>query len=127
MMENAKLGEIAWIDLTVNDAAGVKSFYQNVIGWESQDVSMGDYNDFAMISNDSKQAVSGICHARGPNADLPPMWLPYFLVADVEKAADQVKKNGGELVTLIKAMGDDKFIVIKDPAGAACALYQKGA
>lgn len=125
-MENAKLGEIAWIDLTVNDASGVKSFYRNVIGWEAQDVSMGDYNDYAMISHDSKQAVSGICHARGPNADLPPMWLPYFLVADVEKAADEVKKNGGELVTLIKSMGDDKFVVIKDPAGAACALYQKG-
>lgn len=125
-MENAKLGEIAWLDLTVQDAAGIRDFYQDVIGWNVEEVPMGDYVDYSMFSKASGQPASGICHARGFNADIPPMWLPYFLVVDVELSAKAVQKLGGTLCTDIKSMGSDKFVVIKDPAGAACALYQKG-
>jgi len=125
-MSTQQLGEVAWIDLTVDDAPGVRNFYQQVIGWKSEDISMGEYNDFAMNSAQTGEAVSGICHARGPNKDLPPMWLPYFLVADVDSSAQSVVEQGGKLITEIKSMGSDKFVVIKDPAGAACALYQKG-
>lgn len=125
-MGTHKLGEVAWIDLTVNDASGIKNFYQDIVGWKTEEVPMEGYSDFAMISSESEQAVSGICHARGPNAELPPMWLPYFLVSDIETAVEKVTAQGGELITLIKSMGNDKYVVIKDPAGAACALYQKG-
>ena len=125
-MDNAQLGDIAWLDLTVDDAEGVRDFYQAVIGWEYDEVSMGEYSDFAMKTADSGKTVSGVCHARGPNADLPPMWLPYFLVADVDSAANTVLAKGGELITEVKSMGSDKFVIVKDPAGAACALYQKG-
>ncbi len=124
-MSDQKIGEMAWLDLTVDDAKGVKAFYQQVIGWKSESVSMGEYEDFCMIPANSTDAVSGICHARGANADLPPMWLPYFLVEDIEQSVDAVKGKGGELVTEIKSMGNDKYVIIKDPAGAACALYQK--
>ncbi|NMP32680.1 VOC family protein [Thalassotalea sp. M1531] len=125
-MENAQLGEIAWLDLTVENAGEIRDFYQSVIGWSSQEVSMGDYADYSMIAKSTDSAAGGICHARGGNADLPPMWLPYFLVDDAKGAAEQVKALGGELITPVKSMGSDKFVVIKDPAGAACALYQKG-
>ncbi|MFD2167077.1 VOC family protein [Thalassotalea euphylliae] len=125
-MENAKLGEIAWLDLTVEDAPAIRDFYKSVVGWTAQEVNMGEYSDFSMISSETNNPAGGICHARGPNAELPAMWLPYFLVADVEAAVAQVKANGGSLYTEIKSMGSDKFAVIKDPAGAACALYEKG-
>lgn len=130
-MENAKLGEMAWLDLTVDNAIEVKDFYSQVIGWQSEGVAMGspetgEYQDFTMISSQSKQAVSGICHARGANANLPPMWLPYFLVVDIDTSVASVISLGGALITEIKSMGSDKYVMIKDPAGAACALYQKG-
>ncbi len=121
-----KLGEMAWLDLTVEHAEQVKDFYQAVVGWQSEAVSMGDYQDFSMVAPESKQPVSGICHARGGNADLPPMWLPYFLVADIEQSVAQVLAQGGQMLTEIKSFGQDKYAVVKDPAGAACAIYQKG-
>lgn len=49
-----------------------------------------------------------------------------FLVSDIKQSVDAVKAQGGELITDIKSYGSDSFVVIKDPAGAACALYQKG-
>ncbi|MFD1621335.1 VOC family protein [Thalassotalea marina] len=123
MMEN-KIGHMAWLDLSVGNADQVKSFYQEVIGWQSSEVSMGDYNDYAMLT-DEGEAVAGICHAKGCNIDIPPAWLPYFLVENIEQAAQAVQDKGGSMVTEIKSMGDDKYAVIKDPAGAVCAIYQK--
>jgi hypothetical protein len=126
-MSDTKIGELAWIDLTVKDAEQIKDFYQQVIGWKHDAISMGDYNDYAMIAPNSGEAVSGICHATGVNANLPSTWLPYFLVADINTSAANVKASGGELLTEIKSMGDDRYAVIKDPAGAVCAIYQKAA
>ncbi|WP_281558874.1 VOC family protein [Thalassomonas sp. RHCl1] len=125
-MNKKQTGELAWIDLTVGNAIEVKDFYQQVIGWQAEAVDMGEYNDYSMNHPETNEPVTGICHARGVNADLPASWLPYFLVADIEQAAKQVVAQGGELLTEIKSMGGaDRYVVIKDPAGAACALYYK--
>ncbi len=124
-MSDNKIGTMAWLDLSVGNAESVKSFYQEVIGWKSENISMGDYDDYAMLEPVNGEAVSGICHAQGVNKDLPPAWLPYFLVADIEASIAAVQAKGGALVTEVKSMGSDKYAVIKDPAGAACAIYQK--
>ena len=122
----SSVGDMAWLDLSVNNATEVKDFYQHVIGWKTEEISMGDYNDYAMLSPITGDAVSGICHAQGVNNDLPAAWLPYFLVENIEQAVAQVTTNNGQLLTEIKSMGADKYAVIKDPAGAVCAIYQKG-
>lgn len=124
-MSDSKVGSMAWLDLSVNNADEVKSFYQDVIGWNVEDVAMGEYNDYVMLEPISGDAVAGVCHAQGPNTDLPAAWLPYFLVEDIEASVLAVQNNGGSLVTEIKSMGSDKYVMIKDPAGAVCAIYQK--
>ncbi|QBY05728.1 VOC family protein [Thalassotalea sp. HSM 43] len=125
-MDKNNIGDMAWLDLTVDDAESVRDFYQQVIGWKSDSVSMGDYEDFVMLSPKGGDAQAGICHARGGNAELPPVWLPYFLVADIDQAVSAVEQNGGAMVTDIKSMGSDRYVIVKDPAGAHCALYYKG-
>ena len=137
-MYGNKISDMAWMDLSVPNAEQVKDFYQKVLGWQSEAVNMScggeAYADFAMRSKhggSSKESstdnsfVTGVCHAKGANEDMPAVWLPYFLVTDIEVAVTRVKNEGGELVTKIKAMGEDKYVVIKDPSGAQCALYQK--
>ena len=125
-MSKSDIGQVTWIDISVEDAGPLKDFYQQVVGWQSQPLSMGEYDDFVMVSPAGGEGEAGICHARGVNGDLPPVWLPYFLVADVDASAAAVTAQGGALVTPIKTMGQDRYVVIRDPAGAACALYQKG-
>jgi len=147
MMYGNKIGEMAWMDLSVANASEVKDFYQQVLGWKSESINMtgGDesYCDYAMslpIEDEQDEQLkshttspklvkgtfsTGICHAKGDNADMPATWLPYFLVANIDVAIMEVKTHGGALVTNIKSMGNERYIVIKDPAGAMCVLYQK--
>ena len=117
------IGKIGWIDMSVDDADSVRDFYKAVVGWEHADVSMGDYSDYSMTTPGG-EAVSGICHARGSNAELPRGWLIYITVADAEQSAAACEANGGEVIVPVRDLAGGRFCVIRDPSGATAALYQ---
>jgi uncharacterized protein len=124
-MSESKIGTICWTDLTVQNAEQIKSFYEGVIGWRSEPHDMeAEYHDFNMIAPSTGDCVTGICHARGTNANVPPQWLVYFLVESVESSAAKCMEMGGRIVDGPRLMGNANFCVIQDPAGAVCALFQ---
>lgn len=116
-------GKIGWIDMTVENAAELRDFYAAVAGWEYDGVTMGEYADYAMKTPQG-EVVSGICHARGSNADLPGGWLIYITVEDVEASAAACTAHGGEVVVPVRALAGGRFCVIRDPGGATTALFQ---
>ena len=117
-------GQIGWIDLTVPDSEAVRDFYEAVTGWTPSPVAMGDYQDYCMNAS-TGQSVAGVCHRRGQNADLPPVWLIYIVVADLDEAIRQCESRGGKIVRVTKDMGGgSRFCIIQDPAGAVAALYE---
>ncbi|OAI40948.1 hypothetical protein AYO38_00775 [bacterium SCGC AG-212-C10] len=121
----AAIGTIAWRDLTVDDAEGVGAFYSKVLGWRMEPLDMDGYSDYMMIPEGASGAEAGVCHRRGQNADMPPQWIMYVMVADIEAAVAECLRNGGKTVTDIRAAGEDGiFCVIQDPAGAVLGLYQ---
>jgi predicted enzyme related to lactoylglutathione lyase len=126
MTDTAEIGQIGWIDISIDDAAGLSDFYSSVVGWKTEAQSMGDYSDFTMLTPDSGSPIAGVCHARGSNADMPRQWLIYITVADVDASAAKCTEKGGKLLVPPKAMGNARFCVIEDPAGAVAGLYQAG-
>lgn len=118
------VGKIGWIDMTVENAAEIRDFYANVVGLKPEDVSMGEYADYNMTMPASGEAVAGVCHARGGNADIPPGWLIYFVVADVDASAEACEAGGGNVVVPVRGLAGGRFCVIRDPNGAVAALYQ---
>ncbi len=70
-----EVGTIGWTDLTITNADEVRDFYRDVAGWTVTDVDMWGYADYCMNAPGSGAPVAGICHARGVNAALPPLWL----------------------------------------------------
>ena len=75
-------GTVMHMDLTIPNADEVRDFYQAVAGWSSMGLSMGDYDDYVMMDA-AGNPVAGICHRLGENSNLPPQWLIYITVADV--------------------------------------------
>ena len=119
-----EVGAIGWRDLTVPDAERVRDFYRTVVGWEFSSVEMGGYSDYNMLAPASGECVAGICHARGSNADLPAQWLIYIVVEDVGRSAARAVEMGGEVLVPPRPLSGGRFCVIRDPAGAVCALFQ---
>ena len=121
------VGTMAWMDLTVADATGLADFYARVVGWQAQGVSMGDYEDFVMVSPADGVSSAGVCHARGVNKDLPPVWLVYIVVADLEQSLAACRAGGGEVIVGPRHTQGGDYAIICDPAGAHLALYQADA
>lgn len=91
----------------MEDAAGIRDSYRQVVGWR-------------------EDPIAGVCHARGSNADLPPAWLVYWVVADLDASVEAVAEMGGEVVVAPRPLSGGSYSVIRDPAGAVSALYQPG-
>ena len=119
-----EIGAIGWVDLTVDNAEELREFYAAVTGWQPSPVSMGCYDDFNMTAPGSGTPCAGICHSLGANAELPPSWLIYITVDDVDASAKKCQDLGGEIVAAPRDMGQmGRYCVIQDPAGAVAALF----
>ena len=119
-----EIGSISWVDLTIENADEVKDFYSSVTGWKAEPLSMGEYNDYVMNSPESGKAITGVCHAKGVNANLPPQWLIYITVKDVDESAKKCKELGGKVLVGPKEMANyGRYCIIQDPAGAVAALF----
>jgi predicted enzyme related to lactoylglutathione lyase len=116
-----KVGTAGWIDLTVSDAPKLRDFYSAVVGWNPAEVPMKGYADYAMNDATSGEARAGVCHKRGANATMPAGWMVYFVVADLDASLARCREQGGKVLVERRA---DKCVVIEDPSGAICALYQ---
>lgn len=122
--EKCFVGDVLWQDLSVENASEVRDFYRKIIGWDFLPEDMGGYEDYHMVISSTGDSVARIYHARGENADLPPVWLIYFIVEDVDGSAQICKESGGEVIVQPRYMGEGRFCVIRDPAGAICTLYR---
>ena len=120
MSNNTFSGRVGWIDLTISDTGQVRDFYANLLGLRPEPVDMGGYSDFNLVSPETDEPVVGVCHPAGANAELPPLWMVYFIVPDLAASISFVEENGGEVISGPRG----GFCVIRDPGGAVCALFQ---
>lgn len=117
------MSESLWCDLTTEDASGLAEYYVKVMGWKTEAVSMGDYQDYVMMKPDGTP-VGGICHKKGCNAQAPKGWIPYFTVDNLDDALATSLRLGGSKVGDIRQYGDDRFCIVTDPSGVSCGLYE---
>jgi hypothetical protein len=124
----APIGRIAWLDLTIPAATETRDFYRQVVGWSVQEVEMEDngeqYADYTMLDANGNPAA-GVCHARGMNRDLPPVWMLYLPVGDLAESLRRVAEEGGEVVKAVQGEGDAYvYAAVRDPVGVYLALLQ---
>lgn len=122
----APMGRIGWVDLTVPNAEAMRDFYCDVIGWSPEDVAMRDgiegYADYNMLRADGHPGA-GVCHARGGNAGLPPVWMIYLPVADMAESLRRVAEEGGTVLKAVQGKnGQYVYAAVRDPVGAVFAL-----
>lgn len=121
-----RVGCISWFDLTVPDASATRDFYREVVDWFVQDVEMKDaserYVDYNMLDEDGNP-VAGVCHARGVNLGLPPIWMIYLPVGDLAESLRRVREGGGRIIRTTRGTdGKHTSAVIQDPVGAYLTL-----
>jgi uncharacterized protein len=111
-----KHGDFIWYELMTTDADGAARFYGQVLGWtfKSPDITGIDYRLFGTAESD----VGGVMTSP-EGGGMPPVWLGYVGVDDVDKMVESVTDGGGAVhlpPTDIPGVG--RFAFVADPQGA---------
>jgi predicted enzyme related to lactoylglutathione lyase len=108
------------------DAAAAMKFYSDVFGWQpSETMDMGEMGKYRMF-NRPHGMIGGMMDKPAAMAQIPPHWIIYFRVPDINAAIERVKANGGKIVNgPMEVPGGDWIVNAMDPQGAAFSLHAK--
>jgi predicted enzyme related to lactoylglutathione lyase len=123
---HALRGRFLWYELMTTDTAAAKRFYGKVMGWSMQDASTAAMCYTLLMAGPT--SVGGL--TRLPKEVLamgvPPHWLGYIGIDDVDAAVKQIRQHGGAVhapPTEIPNIG--RFAIIADPQLATLALVKR--
>ena len=119
-------GTFCWSDLATTDQAGAKSFYGELLGWEAEDMPLGDGAYYSMQFRGGKRvaAIAGQPQQQR-DAGVPPSWSSYVSVESADELAERAKELGGSVhAPPFDVMTVGRMAVIQDPQGAFFMLWQ---
>lgn len=116
-------GTLCWADLSTPDPKRASDFYSGLFGWQLI-ADPKDPSGYLHIKN-GEHHIGGIPPAAYRQPGVPPHWMAYFQVDDVDAAANKAKEMGANLCLAPMTMeGVGRMSVIGDPQGAAFAIFK---
>ena len=116
-------GVFVWDELMTTDIESAKSFYGEVVGWESRDMEMGSGNIYTMFSSGGTDRAG--CMPVPPGAEgMPPAWLTYLGVGDVDATAEKARSLGATIMMEpfdVPTVG--RLAILADPTGTVVGLF----
>ena len=116
-----KPGAMLWNELSTRDLEKAKDFYNKVIGWE---YTVDEESNYLMIVNKGRMN-GGMMQMDETWGDMPPNWMVYFNIDDLDGALKKIDSLGGKVVMgKTNASGVGEFAIIADPAGATFTIME---
>jgi predicted enzyme related to lactoylglutathione lyase len=117
-------GTPVWVDLGSPDPTASTRFYNELFGWQSEDLgeASGHYN---MFRQGGKMVA-----AVGPlmSAEQPTAWSTYISTRNAEETAKKVTEAGGKvLMAPMAVMDQGSMAVFADPTGGVFSVWQPAA
>jgi predicted enzyme related to lactoylglutathione lyase len=117
-------GAFCWNELATRDIEGAKRFYQAVFGWGAKSQSGGPSGSYTEWQLGGKSIAGAIEMGSNFPVQVPPNWLTYFAVDDVDATARKAQQLGGKAVMPAMDSPAGRFGVLQDPHGAAFAVIK---
>ena len=116
-------GTICWHEINTPNAEQAKQFYGQMFGWKITPIEMGNFT-YHMLNQGGKD-FGGIMEMKGPEwQGVPPHWMMYIAVDDVDAAAKHVAELGGKVCVPPTDISVGRFAVVNDPFGAVFSLFK---
>jgi predicted enzyme related to lactoylglutathione lyase len=116
-------GTFCWADLMTQDPSRAQEFYSRLLGWKF-DAGEHDTSGYLHIQN-GETMIGGMPSVRPETANIPPHWMIYFQVADVDATAAKAKEMGAKILMEPTSMeGVGRLAIIDDPQGAGFAIFK---
>lgn len=110
--------DFCWFELVTTDTKAAEAFYKAVIGWNTE-MSSGPAGPYAIFKA-GEIHVGGMLEMQG----IPPGWLGYVAVDDVDAFTGKVEAAGGQVHKAPQDIPNvGRFAVVADPQGAMFVLF----
>ncbi len=121
-------GALCWTELSTRDTKRAAEFYTRFLGWTAKVGGEGvnAYTEFTVAGGSYPMAGMIDIAAFGDRGKhVPPNWMPYFQVADLNASFEKAKGLGAEVgVPPMPIPNAGQFAVLADPQGAMFSLFQ---
>lgn len=117
-------GTLCWADLHTPNVERAAAFYSGLFPWVLS-AAEKDPSGYLHIRN-GENFIGGIPPAAYRDPRIPPHWLAYFSVEDVDAAASRAAGMGAKLLVPPMTMEHvGRWAVIQDPQGAVFAVFSE--
>src|SRR5262249_36849529 len=112
-------GALCWAELDTNDTKSAEKFYTALFGWGTKPSET--YTEWQR----GGQSIGGMMTIPKEWGPVPPNWLVYFMVSDVDETTKKAGSLGAEaVVPPMDIPKTGRFSVIRDPQGAVFATFK---
>jgi len=119
--ENATL---TWNELQTRDVESAARFYGALFGFAFESLPETEASVYQVLKLGDRY-VGGIgALPEGTPADVPPYWLTYFHLDDVDAGFERVRELGGEVLGDPVDSPYGRFAPVRDPQGGVFALIR---
>lgn len=113
-------GAPVWSELQTSDVPRAIRFYEAVTGCTTETAPAGELTEYTNFIVDGKPVAGAL---KQPMGGVPPFWMTYFKVEDVDLAAARAADLGGLVhVPGFDVPGVGRLAVLTDPNGAAFSV-----
>jgi len=122
-------GKVVWHDLITDVPEASKHFYEELFGWEFEQVDIGQglFNsvDYTLIRHNGRLIGGMVDQAHLKTSEDISQWISLISVADVDAATAAVTAAGGTVITTpVNLAKRGRSAVVADPQGALFTLLQ---
>ena len=118
-------GTLCWAELDTTDMKSAESYYTALFGWGAKRGGEAANQTAYTEWQQGGKSIGGMMTIPKEWGPVPPNWLVYFMVADVDATTKNASSHGGQVIvppTDIPKTG--RFAVIQDPQHATFAVFK---
>ncbi|MFJ9695261.1 VOC family protein [Kitasatospora sp. NPDC101183] len=116
-------GSLGWVELLTRDRETALAFYPAVFGW-----SVAPSEQYTQWGLEGRDFGGMLVMDEAFPPQVPPHWLPYFCVADVDLTVARAVGLGADVLMPATDVPDGpRIAVLRDGQGAAFGVYLAGA
>ncbi len=113
-------GAMSWNELATRDPQAASDFFNKLFGWQCEKLPEMDYWTYA----NNGRMNGGMILMNEEWEGLPPHWMVYFTVADIDATLEKITANGGTVHVPVFEADAGRMAVVADPTGATFSLIQ---
>jgi predicted enzyme related to lactoylglutathione lyase len=119
-------GAPCWFELATTDQNAANTFYTSTLGWTLLEFPLPDGSKYSMFQLNGRD--TGAAYTMMPEVKaqgVPPHWMVYFAVANVDDAVRRLQELGGSVKQpAFDVMEHGRMAVCADPEGVVFSLWQ---